>query len=206
MGTLTLCAIDVDDMHQWFGASDPLVDELRQLAQPLTARDDKPPLIGKIGPLFKHPTAPIMTLPKPSDDDVNALLEGRSVPADRVVFAWVIVRHWMRQRGHHWLEVELDNHQLAVLDFSLVSGGLSSQFSFETVLARDPHLPLLPRHGLTVGWMPSHHVAKAVVQWPNAFEIAAARPEVADAVDALRGFAEALGDGQPSDVVALYQQ
>jgi len=207
MGTLTLSAIALDEVHQWFGAPAELADQLSDQARQVSVAN--PPLIRKVGPLLRRPSAPLVTVPAPSMDDVAALVEGRTLPADRLGFAWVIVRHWLQLRARHQVAVELSEHQLSVLDFSLVSAGLSSQLSFETVIARDPHLPLLATPGLSVGWMPNAHAVRAAAVWPQVFGLVAQRLEVADPATQLRVFFDdfaRLAPNESPDILALYQR
>ena len=211
MGTLWLYAMPLDEVRAFFAASEHLVGELIGQAAEVV-RDQRPaPLIGKIGPLFKHPIAPIMELPTPSLDDARALTDGRSLPPERLAPAWVIVRHWCDVRSVDKLTLEVDQKQLDDLDFCLVSRGLSSQFSVQTVLARDPRLPLRSAHGLKVGWMPNHHVAQAAEQWRDAVAecdvpaegLAALRDQLAQFFGRFPSWT--CDDAPPPDVLALFQ-
>jgi len=170
MGTLWLYAISLDDVRDFFAAPNTVAEELLSAAEEVTHETPKPTLLGKVGPLFKHPIAPVIELPGPTMDDAHALIEGRALPPDRLGPAWVIVRHWCSKRCCDSAEVTVDRSQLATLDFAHVASGLSSQFSFGTLLARDPHLPLLPAPGLVVGWMPNAYAHKMAAQWPLATE------------------------------------
>ncbi|MCL2783689.1 MAG: hypothetical protein FWD80_06955 [Propionibacteriaceae bacterium] len=211
MGTLTLYAISLEDVRQWFGAPQPWSTTLLEDAEKVAHEQAKPALIGRIGPLFKHPVAPIMELPGPTMGDANALVEGRAIAADRLGPAWVIVRHWCDSTSFGSVAITLEQQQLALLDFTLVSGGLSSQFSLETIIARDPHLPLLPAPGMSVGWMPGDHAVRAASQWGAAVQSAALREDIRESADAVHGFFQLPDWTQPSDealppdVLALYQ-
>jgi len=168
MGTLWLYAISVDDVRDFFAAPDSVASELLDAASAVATEQAKPALIGKVGPLTRHQITPVVEWPGPTMDDAREMIEGRALPPHRLGPAWVIVRRWCAMRCRDSAEVTVDRQQLANLDFAHVACGLSSQFSFGTVLARDPHLPLLPAPGLVVGWMPNSHVRRMAAQWPAA--------------------------------------
>jgi len=165
MGTLWLYAISLDDVRDFFAAPADLSEQLLATAKDVTHEPVKPPLIGKVGPLLRRPITPLIELPTPCMADARAMVEGRALTGDRLGPAWVIVRHWCAIYCRESARVSVDRDQLATLDFAHVAMGLSSQFSFGTVLSRDPHLPLMPAPGLIVGWMPNAHVRRLVGQW-----------------------------------------
>jgi len=210
MGTLWLYAMPLDEVRAFFAAPAGLAEELLSQAADVMPDPTPSPLIGKVGPLFRRQVAPIMDLPVPTSADARALVAGRALPPDRLGPAWVIVRHWCDVRSRARLTMDVELQQLASLDFCLVSRGLSSQYSTETVLTRDPHLPLRPLAGLKIGWMPNHHVAQAFAQWRDAI----AGCDVPDSAlvplrDQLAGFfgrfPEFSGQTPPPDVLAMYQ-
>jgi len=209
MGVLTLYALELDDVCGFFGASEPSATRQLEWAAEVTSEPIKPKLLGKVGPLFKHPVAPIMEIPVPTMDDARSLIEGRTPAPERLRLAWVIVQHWCKRLALGSVEITLDRHQLAAIDFAVVSRGLSSQNSLETILTRNPHLPLLPPAGLMIGWMPHTHVAKAASQWPSAVGTATADDELADDLkepaDRLARFFEQAQTWTMTDVLALYQ-
>jgi len=208
MGSLKLYAVSIDTVRDWFASSDPTSAELLRQAEAFVGSSPHPTLIGKVGPLFKHPVAPIIDLPRPTMDDARALVEGRTLPPGRLRLGWLVVQHWLDAAAAGHVEVTLSGQQLGVLDFRLVSGGLSSQYSLETIVSRDPQLPVLPAPGMSVGWMPSAHALRASAQWPQA---AAELPEdVADAAAALRSFfcqlpAWDAASSQAVDVLAIHR-
>jgi len=168
MGTLWLYAISLDDVRDFFAAPDDLAASLLASANEVTQAAAKPALISKVGPLLRHPITPVIDLPAPSMDDAKAMVEGRALPPDRLWLAWIIVRHWCAQFSCDRAQISVDRERLATLDFAHVASGLSSQFSFGTVLSRDPHLPLLPAQGLVIGWMPNQHLRQMATQWVQA--------------------------------------
>ena len=98
---------------------------------------------------------------------------------------------------------------MSAIDFHLVSGGLSSQFSLETIIGRDPHLPLRTLHGSQVGWMPAAHAAPAAEQWPLALADGRLPDDVMGVAEQLCGFFCQVPDwtsnGEASDVLAMFQ-
>jgi len=176
MGTLWLYAISLDDVRDFFAAPDELAASLLASANEVTREPTKPPLINKVGPLLRHPVAPAFEAPAPCMDDARAMVEGRALPPDRLGLAWVIVRHWCAQYCCDSAQITVDRERLATLDFAHVASGLSSQFSFGTVLSRDPHLPLLSAPGLVIGWMPNRHLRLMATQWAQATTASGASP------------------------------
>jgi len=165
MGTLWLYAISLDDVREFFAAPADEAAELLDLARQVAREPAKTSLLSKVGPAFKRPIATPFVLVGPTMDDAKTLVEGRSTPPDRLGPAWAIVRQWCAAKCRDNAQVNVERSQLATVDFANVTSGLSSQFSFTTMLARDPHLPLLPAPGLVVGWIPNNYVQKMSENW-----------------------------------------
>jgi len=212
MGTLWLYAMPLDEVRAFFAAPAELAGQLLAQAEAVTHKPAPSNVIGKVGPLFKHPVFPVIDLPGPTTDDAKALVEGRSIPPDRLADAWVIVGHWCGARAVDQLTLAIDHQQMDELDFCLVSRGLSSKFSLQTVLARDPRLPLRPAPGMQVGWMPDHHVVQAAEQWHDAVAecdvpgegLGALRDQLAQFF--VRSPLWLSDDASAPDVLALYQR
>ncbi|MCL2652759.1 MAG: hypothetical protein FWD63_03105 [Propionibacteriaceae bacterium] len=202
--TLWLYAIALDEVQGFFSASPELAAELTEQAADVIVEPATKHLIGKVGPLFRRPVEPVVDIPLPSADDVENLVEGKAIAPDRLYPAWTIVRHWCEARALGRLTVELTDMQLSEIDFHLVSGGLSSQFSLETIIARDPHLPLHPANKLRVGWMPAAHAAQAGPQWPIALAEGRLSDDVMALAEQLAGFFTQVPDWG-TDVLALTQ-
>ena len=176
MATLWLYAISLDDVRDFFAAPDELAAGLLASANEVTHEPAKAPLINKVGPLLRHPMTPVIDVPAPCMDDARAMVEGRALPPDRLPLAWVIVRHWCAQFCCDSAQISVDRERLATLDFAHVASGLSSQFSFGTVLSRDPHLPLLSAPGLVIGWIPNRQLRLMAAQWVQATTASGASP------------------------------
>ena len=208
MGNLWLYAMPLEDVRAFFSAPADLADELlAQAGAVIKAPTNN--LLGRVGPLFRHPVVPVIDLPMPSADDAQNLVEGRSIAPERLAPAWTIVRHWCDVRAAGRLSLEISQQQLSTIDFHIVSGGLSSQFSLETIVGRDPHLPLRTLHGSQVGWMPAAHAALAAEQWPTALADGRLPDDVIGLAEQLCGFFCQVPDwsanGQSADVLALLQ-
>ncbi|MCL2489866.1 MAG: hypothetical protein FWF36_03950 [Propionibacteriaceae bacterium] len=202
--TLWLYAITLDDVQGFFSAPPELAAQLTAQARDVIVQPAAKHLIGKVGPLFRHPIEPVVEIPLPSPADVENLIGGKAIPPDRLYPAWTIVRHWCETRARGRLTLQLTEMQLESIDFHLVTGGLSSQFSLETIIARDPHLPLHPANKLRVGWMPAAHAAQAGPQWPSALAEGRLPDDVAGLAQQLAGFFTQVPDWD-TDVLALIQ-
>jgi len=202
--SLWLYAIPVDDVRGFFSAPPDLAAELLAQAGAVIVAPKPANLIGKVGPLFRKPIAPVVDIPLPSQDDAQNLVDGRAVAPERLYPAWTIVRHWCEVRAAGRLALELTDTQLGSIDFHLVTGGLSSQFSLETIIARDPHLPLRPANKLRVGWMPATQAAQAGPQWPTALADGRVPDDVMPLAEQLAGFFTQVPDWG-TDVLALFQ-
>ena len=207
MGTLCLYAMPLDDVRAFFAAPPRLAGEL--ITQAGDVIPEPPRLIRKLGPLVRRPAAPLVDLPGPTADDARALVEGRSLPPERLAPAWVIIRHWCDLHAAAKIAFDLTSKQIENLDFCLVSGGLSSQFSLGTMIARDPHLPVRPAPGLQVGWIPHHYVVQAEAQWRDTVaECPVADDDLVAVKDQLAEFFAHLSDaadGPQMDLLALFQ-
>jgi len=202
--TLWLYAIALDDVQGFFSAPPELAAELTAQAGDVVVQPAVKHLIGKVGPLFRHPIEPVVEIPLPSAADVESLVEGKAIAPDRLYPAWTIVRHWCEVRSAGRLKLELTDTQLGAIDFHLVTGGLSSQFCLETIIARDPHLPLHPANKLHVGWMPAAHAAQAGPLWPVALVEGRLPDDIMPLAEQLAGFFTQVPDWD-TDVLALIQ-
>ena len=202
--TLWLYAIALNDVQGFFSAPPELAAELTAQAGDVIVEPAAKHLIGKVGPLFRRPIEPVVEIPLPNPEDVKNLVEGKAIAPDRLYPAWTIVRHWCEARALGRLTLALTDMQLEAIDFHLVTGGLSSQFSLETIIARDPHLPLHPANKLRVGWMPAAHAAQAGPQWPVALAEGRLPDDVAGLAQQLAGFFTQVPNWE-TDVLALIQ-
>jgi hypothetical protein len=158
MDELRLYAIGLDEVRGMFGASPPVADHLRQVAQrALTpvADSSRSGLLGKLGPIFRRPPAtPVISPTQPEPHDVEDLLAGAYVPPDRMGATWRLLETLVQGIAWGSTRMTLSRHALDDLDFALARGGVSASIGLRHLLNSKPGLNLIPVQGLTVGWHP----------------------------------------------------
>ncbi len=163
MGELHLWAVSIDEVRDMFGADSDAKARLRglaasafKLAEPAHPRTG---LLGKVGPLFRHPfDAPLLTPDSPLPSDVDALLNGRYIAPERLAPAWRVVIAWLDAEAWAGFSLAAAPAQLDDLEFDLARAGLSSDFSLRHLMSGDPQLPLRPAPGMSVGYCKQGHV------------------------------------------------
>jgi hypothetical protein len=165
-----LYAIGIEEVRGMFGASPPVADHLRAVAQ----RAFAPPsmeaahepvgrggLLSKLGPIFKRvPAAPVISPTQPEPHDVEVLLAGAYVPPDRAGATWRLLETLVQGIAWGSTRMGLTTQELDELDFALARGGASASVGLRHLLNSALSLSLNPVSGLKVGWQPHQ---KAVV-------------------------------------------
>lgn len=186
MGVLRLYAIGIDEVRDMFGAPPEVAERLRLQAQaaltPAKAEQQRAGLLGKLGPIFKRvPGTPVLDPDEPSRHDVEVLIDGGYVPADRVPATWRAWETLVAENCWGSTRLGLDGKRVDDLDFALARGQVSSAYGLRHLLNTSAQLSLLPVQGSYVG--------------VHRFEIAVAM------ADAYRTAAEELDEAEQRDVV-----
>lgn len=159
MGELRLYAISIEEVRGMFGASPEWAQQLREIAtRAFTPAPSSPPpggLIGKLGPLFRRvPAAPVVSPTAPEPADVEVLLAGGYVPAERLGATWRVLETLVQGSAWGSTKMPLTSTALDDLDFALARGGVSAAVGLRHLLSNPTSVPLLPVPGLTAGWHP----------------------------------------------------
>jgi hypothetical protein len=155
MGELRLYAIATADVTAMFGAPDDLAARLRNLATARLAPD--PPhqpsgLLSKLGPIFKRPPGtPVIDPQDPVPADLDRLLAGSYVPAERSVPTWRLVELLIKETCWGDTDMSLAGPELDRLDFALACGGVPSAGGLRHLLTTSMQLPMVRPQGLLVG-------------------------------------------------------
>lgn len=162
MGELRLYAIGIDEVRDLFGAPGEAVERLRE--QVRTALAPQHPaergggLLSKLGPIFRRvPGAPVLDPDDPVPEDVDRLLTGGYVPADRNAATWRVLEILIKANAWGHTGLAMTGEQLDDLDFTLAGGGVHSAAGLRHLLTRPTHLPLIPPPGLLVGYDSGDH-------------------------------------------------
>jgi hypothetical protein len=151
-----LYAIGLEEVRGMFGASPPVAEHLRGVAQ----RAFAPPveagrsgLLGKLGPIFrKVPAAPVISPTQPEPQDVEVLLAGAYIPPDRMGATWRLLETLVQGTAWGSTRMRLTEAELNDLDFALARGGVSAAVGLRHLLNNKTDLNLMPVTGMTVGW------------------------------------------------------
>jgi hypothetical protein len=151
-----LYAIGLEEVRGMFGASPPVAEHLRGVAQ----RAFAPPveagrsgLLGKLGPIFRRvPAAPVISPTQPEPQDVEALLAGAYIPPDRMGATWRLLETLVQGTAWGSTRMRLTEAELNDLDFALARGGVSAAVGLRHLLNNRTDLNLMPVTGMTVGW------------------------------------------------------
>jgi hypothetical protein len=151
-----LYAIGLEEVRGMFGASPPVAEHLRGVAQ----RAFAPPveagrtgLLGKLGPIFrKVPATPVISPTQPEPQDVEVLLAGAYIPPDRMGATWRLLETLVQGTSWGSTRMRLTEAELNDLDFALARGGVSAAVGIRHLLNNKTDLNLIPVTGLTVGW------------------------------------------------------
>jgi hypothetical protein len=151
-----LYAIGLEEVRGMFGASPPVAEHLRGVAQ----RAFAPPveagrsgLLGKLGPIFRRvPAAPVISPTQPEPQDVEALLAGAYIPPDRMGATWRLLETLVQGAAWGSTRMRLTEAELNDLDFALARGGVSAAVGLRHLLNNRTDLNLMPVTGMTVGW------------------------------------------------------
>ena len=156
VGELRLYAIGLEEVRSMFGASPPVAEHLRGVAQ----RAFAPPveagrsgLLGRLGPIFrKVPATPVISPTQPEPRDVEVLLAGAYIPPDRMGATWRLLETLVQGTAWGSTRMRLTEPGLDDLDFALARGGVSAAVGLRHLLNSKTGLSLIPVSGLTVGW------------------------------------------------------
>jgi hypothetical protein len=158
MGELRLYAIGIDEVRDMFGAPAETAERLREQARAALAPHhpaaERPGgLLSKLGPIFRRvPGAPVLDPDDPLPEDVDRLLAGAYVPADRNAASWRVLELLIKENSWGSTGLVLTGEELDNLDFALARGGVHSAAGLRHLLNTPTQLPLIPPHGLLVGY------------------------------------------------------
>ena len=155
MQELRLFAISIDAVRDIFGADAALAAHLRQVAARHFAPASRPrSLVERIGPLFARQPSTQVDKRNPTPADVDSLLAGGHVAADRLAPCWRLLLVWLEDLAP--LNVTIRVEGLDQLEFDLARAGLPSDFSLRHLARRELGTALRPVPEQMVGY--SKHV------------------------------------------------
>ena len=216
MGELRLYAIGIDEVQAMFGASGELAERLRAQAHAALAPPEEVTPGGwrsKFGPIFRRvPGTPVIDPQAPRPEDLERILTGDYVPADRAVATWQVMEVLIKENSWGSTGLWSDGEQLESLDFALARGGVHAADGLWHLLHQRTELPLIVPDGLLVGYHShetAHRMGDSYREAVPEIEDEQQRATVTDLVDWLArfgGWAEtAATDGRPApDLIAYW--
>ncbi len=157
METLSLFAISINDVRDVFGAEPELAARLRQVAA--EKFPGRPHQRRRLGPLLRRDPDSEVDPNRPLQSDVDALLQGGFIPAERSWQCWELLRVWLVDLSTALRTLELD---LATTEYELAAAGLPSQYSVAHLWQRDLGVPLRPAAGQIVGYAKHPHALETL--------------------------------------------
>jgi hypothetical protein len=156
MGELRLYAIGIDEVRDMFGASTESAERLRSQADQAFARPqptERTGLLSKLGPIFRRvPGTPVLEPGDPLPEDLDRILSGAYVPAERALPTWRILEVLIKENSWGTTRLPLGRSDLDSLDFALARGGVHAAAGLWHLLHQPTQLPLIPPAGLQVGY------------------------------------------------------
>jgi hypothetical protein len=196
MGELRLYAIGIEEVHDMFGAPPELAERLRAQADAALApppATERSGWLSRLGPIFRRvPGAPVLSPDDPRPADLERILTGDYVPADRILVTWQLLELLIKENSWGTTRLWLEREQLDTLDFALARGGVHAAAGLWHLLHNQTELPLFPPQGTLIGYHPFDQVAWMADSYRAAMpEIKGAdqREQVQDLADWMDGFA-----------------
>lgn len=202
MHQLRVFAISINDVRDIFGADAALADRCRAAAAKRFAPVlRKRTMLERIGPLFARDRTREVDPRLPLTGDVDALLSGGHIPADRLPQSWILLDAWLEEISTGTLSVTLAD--LDATEFELARAGLPSEFSLRGLGTRELGIPLHSLPGQHVGYSKHAHAVATAPHLRLAHDVAAENP--AAALDAVTGLVEFLEgfSREPDDALDL---
>lgn len=201
-------AVSINDVRDIFGADALLAARFRTVAAKRFAPvPHHRTMIEKIGPLFARDRAREVDTRFPLAGDVDALLAGGHIPADRLPQCWLLMDAWLEEISANTLGFTLEN--LDATEFELARAGLPSTFSLRSLATRELGIPLHGLPGQHVGYSKHEHAAETAHHLRLAHADAAVDPSAAmDAVASLVTLLEGINRDTDDalDLVVLSQR
>lgn len=203
MGELRLYAIGIDEVRDMFGAPVESAHRLRSQAHAALAPAqpaDRQGLLSRLGPIFRRvPGTPVLDPDDPTPEDLDRILTGAYVPADRNVATWRVLEVLIKENSWGATGVLLSGEELDDLDFALARGGVNAAAGLRHVLNTSTELPLRLPRGLLVGY----HTGDQAGWMAQAYRDALPEIEDRDQQDLVYGLANWLDGFVPWTRVAL---
>lgn len=181
MGELRLYAIAIDEVRDMFGAPADLAARLRDQGhaalQPASAAHapEHQGLLSRLGPIFRRvPGTPVLDPGDPTPDDLERVLAGGYVPAERNVATWRVLEALVKENSWGATGVVLSAEELDTFDFALARGGVNAAAGLRHLLNTSTELALRLPAGLLVGY----HTGEQAVWMAQSYR--EALPEVED--------------------------
>lgn len=157
---MRLFALGIDQARDVFGASDQLAGRLRtvageKFARPVPAQKRR---LRIFGPLHKRDDQLVIDPADPTPADLDALLQGRYLPPDRLPAAWRALELWFGDLAFGELDVPITKSEFDQLEFDLARVGLPSPFALGQLLQNDAALPIMSLPDMSVGYSKTAHV------------------------------------------------
>ncbi|GAB3922243.1 hypothetical protein GCM10011575_14260 [Microlunatus endophyticus] len=158
MGELRLYAIGIDEVRDMFGAHAELAERLRgqghaALLPAPSHASDRQGLLSRLGPIFRRvPGTPVLDPDDPTPADLERIITGAFVPAERSIATWRVLETLIRENSWGGTGVPLAGDELDSFDFALARGGVNAAAGLRHVLNTPTELPLRLPPGLFVGY------------------------------------------------------
>ena len=168
---LRLWSLPSDTVRECFAAPPELEERLLAITDKVAPPGPKSPnLLGKLGPLLRHPVdAPAIRPGVPNRLDAIALMTSRFITPDRVSACWVLLRAWLDDLAPAHTVIPLAHTSLDNLDFDLVRTGVPTEVSIRHLWGRRLDIPL-GGPGFSFGYMRHATVLTLLTSWREALD------------------------------------
>lgn len=167
MGNVSLIAIGIDEIRELFSGNDTRVRELSEITEHTWPQPaPRAGLLSKLGPFSRRASdAPVIYPGVPTRAEIEAVAQGRDVPAERLTAAWALVGAWLSKHGWGHVEVEIDPMTVEGFDFALATHGVPAEMSLRGLFKRAISLPLKPLPGQAVSYTKGTQAIAMASHW-----------------------------------------
>lgn len=214
MSTLILHALGIDEVRDLFAGEEHVSSTLRSWAAeafPPPPPAERTGLLDRLGPISRRPPRPaVIRHGVPTGQDLDDVVHGRHISAERLDAAWALVDLWLDHTA--WSSVRLDLSQTTVdaVDFAGTLAGVPADDGLQRLLNHQLALPLQELPQQASGFVRGAHAQAMAEAWESALPHLDAQVQgiVAPLAEWLAGFATwmaaAPAEQRPSpDLIAL---
>lgn len=172
MSTLILHAVGIDEVRDVFAGEERVAAALRSWAAeafPPPPPAERSGLLDRLGPMTRrHPHPAIVRPGVPTTQDLDDVVHGRHVPAERLDAAWALIDIWLEHMAWSSMQIDLAGTTLDAVDFAGTLAGVPADDGLRRLLNHQLALPVHERPGQASGFVRGPHAQAMARAWGTA--------------------------------------